>query len=147
MTRTERAAFPRAILKDRYVLDYFCAHFDSFFASRSESKSGLDKSLRKSGGGAHNWGSIKDELALEQSALDDELLDSQELSVVTDDVNQAVRPSVEGPVDDNESVKSTGSPTDEEVEKAREFRAHGLKGDGKLCAHIPDKRLIKATCS
>lgn len=55
MTRTERAAFPRALFRDR-----------------SESKSGLDKSLRKSGGGNHNWGSIHNEGYLESAALEDE---------------------------------------------------------------------------
>lgn len=46
MTRTERATFPRALIRDR-----------------SESKSGLDKSLRKGGSGLYNWGSIHDEEA------------------------------------------------------------------------------------
>lgn len=55
MTRTERATFPRALIRDR-----------------SESKSGLDKSFRKGGGGNHNWGSIADEGYLEAAALDDE---------------------------------------------------------------------------
>lgn len=55
MTRTARATFPRALIRD-------C----------SESKSGLDKSLRKGGGGRHNWGSIADEGYLEAAALDDE---------------------------------------------------------------------------
>jgi hypothetical protein len=55
MTRTERAGFPRALKRDR-----------------SESKSGLDKSIRKNGGGQHNWGSINDEAFLEAAALKDE---------------------------------------------------------------------------
>lgn len=55
MTRTERAGFPRALLRDR-----------------SESKSGLDKSVRKNGSGQHNWGSINDERYLEAAALADE---------------------------------------------------------------------------
>jgi hypothetical protein len=54
MTRTARSSFPRAVRKDR-----------------SESKSGLDKSLRKNGAGMHNWGSIADEKTLEFAALDD----------------------------------------------------------------------------
>jgi len=60
MTRTARAAFPRAIIKDR-----------------SESKSGLDKSLRKNGAGHHNWGSIAHEGELESAAMDDEELELQ----------------------------------------------------------------------
>lgn len=58
MTRTERATFPRAVLKDR-----------------SESKSGLNKSLRKNGGGPHNWGSLADEGDLEYAAMEDEELE------------------------------------------------------------------------
>jgi hypothetical protein len=55
MTRTARSSFPRAILKDR-----------------SESRTGLDKSLRKNGAGMHNWGSLADEGHLEFAAMDDE---------------------------------------------------------------------------
>lgn len=55
MTRTERSGFPRAVKRDR-----------------SESKSGLDKSIRKNGGGQHNWGSIKQEEFLEAAAFADE---------------------------------------------------------------------------
>lgn len=53
MTRTERSLSPRAIIKDR-----------------SESKSGMDKALRKGGAGSHNWGNIDQEYYLE--AIDDE---------------------------------------------------------------------------
>ena len=55
MTRTERSLSPRAIIKDR-----------------SESKSGMDKALRKGGAGGHNWGNINEEMSLEADALDDE---------------------------------------------------------------------------
>ena len=55
MTRTERSLSPRAIIKDR-----------------SESKSGMDKALRKGGAGGHNWGSVDQEYLLETEALDDE---------------------------------------------------------------------------
>jgi hypothetical protein len=55
MTRTERSLSPRAIIKDR-----------------SESKSGMDKALRKGGAGSHNWGNINEEYLLETEALDDE---------------------------------------------------------------------------
>jgi len=61
MTRTARAAYPRAIIKDR-----------------SESRSGLDPSIRKSGAGHHNWGSLADELHLETAAIDDESLEERE---------------------------------------------------------------------
>lgn len=55
MTRTERSAFPRAVIKDR-----------------SESRSGLDKSIKKNGAGPHSWGSLADERNLEYGAEDDE---------------------------------------------------------------------------
>lgn len=55
MTRTERSLSPRAIIKDR-----------------SESKSGMDKALRKGGAGSHNWGNINDEYLIEAEALDDQ---------------------------------------------------------------------------
>jgi hypothetical protein len=63
MTRTSRAAFPRALVKDR-----------------SESKSGHrdDKNVRKGGAGAHGWGSLADEKALEDAALNDEQLEFYE---------------------------------------------------------------------
>jgi len=63
MTRTARAAFPRAILKDR-----------------SESKSGHrdDKHVRKDGAGAHGWGSLADEKAHEDAGLRDEQLEFYE---------------------------------------------------------------------
>lgn len=55
MTRTERAAYPRALNRDR-----------------SESRTGLDPSIRKGGAGNHNWGSLADEGRLEAGAYDDE---------------------------------------------------------------------------
>ena len=53
MTRTSRAAFPRAILKDR------------------QSRSGLSNEMKKGGAGTHNWGSLAQERALEDAALYD----------------------------------------------------------------------------
>jgi len=58
MTRTQRSTNPHAIIKDR-----------------SESKSGLDKSVKKQGAGPHAWGSLKDETEHEFGALDDEHLE------------------------------------------------------------------------
>ena len=65
MTRTERSLSPRAIIKDR-----------------SESKTGMDKTLRKGGAGGHNWGNINDEYYLEAEALDDERQETDRKSVV-----------------------------------------------------------------
>ena len=42
-----------------------------FVAPRSESKTGLDKSDRKGGAGAHNWGSYADEQDHELRAAED----------------------------------------------------------------------------
>ncbi|KAG6896493.1 hypothetical protein C0992_007948 [Termitomyces sp. T32_za158] len=58
-----RSSFPRAINRDR-----------------SESKSGLDKSIRKNGAGAHSWGSIADEREHELAAMDDEEYDMEQES-------------------------------------------------------------------
>lgn len=61
MTRTSRAAHPRAVNKDRSI-----------------SRTGYDKSIQKNGAGNHNWGSIDDELELEDEALSDEGLGDQQ---------------------------------------------------------------------
>lgn len=60
MTRTARAAYPRAVIKDR-----------------SESRTGLDPSMRKSGAGHHNWGSLADEFHLETAAIGDEEIETE----------------------------------------------------------------------
>jgi hypothetical protein len=70
MTRTARSAFPRAILKDR-----------------SESKSGLDKSLRKNGAGMHNWGNLADEVYLESAAIEDEGLEFDDNESTSDTIS------------------------------------------------------------
>ncbi|KAH0831234.1 hypothetical protein J3R83DRAFT_13818 [Lanmaoa asiatica] len=99
MTRTERATFPRALIRDR-----------------SESKSGLDKSLRKGGGGHHNWGSIADEGYLEAAALEDE---QQAL---------AAEPDRRDSLEKHPSEGSSNFPTEEEKRLARKFRKTALKG-------------------
>ncbi|KAI9567753.1 hypothetical protein HD554DRAFT_2106555 [Boletus coccyginus] len=99
MTRTERAAFPRALMRDR-----------------SESKSGLDKSLRKGGGGHHNWGSIADESYLEAAALED----GQQALATEEDRTDSL--------DKNASERRSNSLTEEEKHLARNFRKTALKG-------------------
>ncbi|KAL5523414.1 hypothetical protein ACEPAG_7587 [Sanghuangporus baumii] len=113
MTRTQRASSPRAIIRDRSI-----------------SRSGYDKSLRKGGAGQHNWGSVHDELELEHEALEDEEIDDGELAEISPDVNTAIRPAADG--SRTEGPSSPLSP--EEVEKAREFRANGLKEDVDLAS-------------
>ncbi|KZO94597.1 hypothetical protein CALVIDRAFT_194600 [Calocera viscosa TUFC12733] len=55
MTRTQRSTDPHALIKDR-----------------SEARNGLDKSIKKQGGGPHSWGSLKDEAQIELDAAEDE---------------------------------------------------------------------------
>ncbi|KAG2159339.1 uncharacterized protein EDB93DRAFT_1197461 [Suillus bovinus] len=106
MTRTERAGFPRALLRDR-----------------SESKSGLDKSVRKNGSGQHNWGSINDERYLEAAALVDE--EEEEFEEDTTGQRQRNNSVHEKP----ELVKHRiNSFTEEERENARQIRKNALKG-------------------
>lgn len=63
MTRTERASYPRAVLRDR-----------------SLSRSGLNTQLRKGGAGRHNWGGLEDESQLESQAMHDEAKELESLS-------------------------------------------------------------------
>jgi len=111
MTRTERSTSPRAILKDR-----------------TESKSGFNKSLRKQGAGGHNWGSLRDELDHEREALEDngQLDDADELNV---DANADIRPSFDAPTDID---KTNAVMSEDDVQKAREFREQGLNGEVTL---------------
>ncbi|KAF8816315.1 hypothetical protein BYT27DRAFT_7184153, partial [Phlegmacium glaucopus] len=84
LTRTARAAYPRAVIKDR-----------------SESRSGLDLSIRKSGAGHHNWGSLADEVHLEAAAIDDEGLEEGETEVL---------PVSTSSLDSNSSTRSVSPP-------------------------------------
>ncbi|KAJ8082123.1 hypothetical protein PM082_007970 [Marasmius tenuissimus] len=99
MTRTERSAFPRAVNRDR-----------------SLSKSGLERSLRKDGGGAHNWGRLEDELDHEYGALDDDIREDEEASSSSSDA--ADKPVI---------VSPSSSMTEQEVEAAKQFRKHAFK--------------------
>jgi len=105
MTRTARAAFPRALVKDR-----------------SESKSGHDKHVRKDGAGAHGWGALANEKELEDAALNDE---QNELHEDYEDEDVEIEKS-----DVLERTASSSSTSGEELESAKEFRKHALKGPG-----------------
>lgn len=63
MTRTERASYPRAVLRDR-----------------SLSRSGLNPQLRKGGAGRHNWGGLDHEQELRYQAEYDEAREQEDLS-------------------------------------------------------------------
>ncbi|KZV92346.1 hypothetical protein EXIGLDRAFT_749733 [Exidia glandulosa HHB12029] len=94
MTRTERATHPRALVKDR-----------------SESKSGLDKRVQKNGAGAHGWGSLADEYDHEFAGqvLDDD-----------SDTEAATPAAGSKPIPVR---RSSGEPTDEDRESAKQLRA------------------------
>ncbi|KAF8975888.1 hypothetical protein BDQ17DRAFT_1385211 [Cyathus striatus] len=117
MTRTERAAYPRAIIRDR-----------------SSSRSGLDPSIRKNGAGGHNWGSIADERVLESSALQDEGMILEE-DKVSNDIATTVEAAGNERRPEVQRANSNG-PSDEEVQKARKYRKGALKGQNIDLAKI-----------
>ncbi|KAJ7507014.1 hypothetical protein B0H11DRAFT_188681 [Mycena galericulata] len=115
MTRTSRSASLRSILKDR-----------------SESKTGLNNSLRKNGGGAHNWGNLENERDLEFAGIDD---GQQELDELEDDDD-----SQSGHSDEPTSYKKPTTPvlerSEEEIATAKKFRTNAFKGEGVDLAAI-----------
>ncbi|KIO16118.1 hypothetical protein M407DRAFT_244684 [Tulasnella calospora MUT 4182] len=121
MTRTERSKAPHALTKDRHV-----------------SKSGMDRSLRKAGGGAHNWGSPLD--VYDDAELYDEGLDEEQLTAATTNAN--VQAAAEASPKDRRRSSVSASSTEEhatvnneEKEKALAFRKRALsKGDIDLSA-------------
>jgi len=104
MTRTERSLSPRAIIKDR-----------------SESKTGMDKALRKGGAGGHNWGNINEEYLLGAEALDDERQEP-----VANNGESTDKP---------ELIRRTSVASEEDRTAAREIRKRALK-DGVDLASI-----------
>ncbi|KAG8933106.1 hypothetical protein FRC01_011021 [Tulasnella sp. 417] len=117
MTRTERSKAPHALVKDRHV-----------------SKTGMDRSLRKSGGGAHNWGSPLD--VYDDADLYDEGFDEEELTAPTTNANVQPAAPEASPKDRRRSSVSASSTEEhagvnnEEKEKALAFRKRALsKGD------------------
>lgn len=77
MTRTERASYPRAVLRDR-----------------SLSRSGLNPQLRKGGAGRHNWGGLDHEQELQYQAEYDEEREREGLS--EDKISNATAAESEG---------------------------------------------------
>jgi len=114
MTRTSRSAFPRALHKDR-----------------SESKSGMDKSLRKGGAGTYNWGALADEADLESRAIDDE---ETEMGKLNSDLEE--KPALE---------RRASSATDEERDSALEFRRQAFSKDDLDLASIARTSFAVAT--
>ncbi|KAF5384361.1 hypothetical protein D9615_003150 [Tricholomella constricta] len=106
MTRTARASFPRAVIRDR-----------------SESKSGFDKSVRKNGAGAHSWGSLADDKLLDFAAMDEQEFEYEE------EVDSSSNSSHSEPLEEKKpGLQRTNSVvTNDELETARNFRKNVLK--------------------
>jgi hypothetical protein len=77
MTRTERSEFPRALDRDRH-----------------ENKTGVNSDLRKGGAGPHNWGSLEDELMLEEQARMDEEKEMREEEIETGKCSKGISNSI-----------------------------------------------------
>ncbi|KAF9515910.1 hypothetical protein BS47DRAFT_1391232 [Hydnum rufescens UP504] len=116
MTRTARAIYPRALTRDR-----------------SESKSGLDKSLSKHGAGNHNWGSLQDETHQVEDAVEyysaDEYADTastvESSSTQGDDASKA-QPQNNAP-QQQQKRRASISITDADRASARSFRTRSFK--------------------
>ncbi|KAG8745082.1 hypothetical protein FRC10_008934 [Ceratobasidium sp. 414] len=115
MTRTERAVHPRALAKDR-----------------SESRSGLDKSVKK--GGLGGWGTLEDDIVAQQDDYD---IHEREKEEARDEVSDNVTSS-SGASDARKSPelprRASITMTDEERQNARDTRAHAFKHEIDLAA-------------
>ncbi|KAJ3814896.1 hypothetical protein EV368DRAFT_16647, partial [Lentinula lateritia] len=106
MTRTAKAAFPRAIIKDR-----------------SQSRSGFSKKMKKGGAGSHNWGKLG------------EIENENELEYDSEgDSAQMTRSSVNDEIP-TPRKRSTSSPNESEIEAAKQLRKNALN-DGVDLATI-----------
>ncbi|KAJ3864233.1 MAG: hypothetical protein NXY57DRAFT_1027840 [Lentinula lateritia] len=100
MTRTARATYPRAALKDR-----------------SQSRSGMDKSLKKDGAGRGNWGKLG------EVEYDDEY-DEESYEAETENLDASETGS-----EASSTLELKRSVSDQkEVEAARAFRKRALSG-------------------
>ncbi|KIY69015.1 hypothetical protein CYLTODRAFT_453048 [Cylindrobasidium torrendii FP15055 ss-10] len=118
MTRTARSGFPRAMMHDR-----------------SESRSGLDKSMRKGGAGGHNWGSLADERDVEAAALDDEGIDM--LLEEGDDSTDTASLSSDNVTESSKStddLKNVEAAPEADLAAAKKFRKHAFKGNVDLAS-------------
>ncbi|OCH94660.1 hypothetical protein OBBRIDRAFT_831701 [Obba rivulosa] len=104
MTRTERAAYPRAIIKDH-----------------SEPKNGMDRHIPKGGAGPYNWGSLEHERELEEGALLDEEREFEDAGV-----NPPLQEEVEEAVT---TTSRSNSVSEQDIRAARQFRKKALKKD------------------
>ena len=95
----------------------------------------MDKSLRKNGAGAHNWGSVKDE-------VDAEFYDEVEGEAPVEaadklkDLANAQASGVSGRRMSSVSTSSSTSAHNVNLEEARNFRAHAMKDANSKFAHL-----------
>jgi hypothetical protein len=127
MTRTARAAYPRAMIKDR-----------------SETRTGLEgnrRSMPKDGAGGHNWGSLADERQNELAALEDASFDEEEAGAARADMPDArqARLGSESPTTSSSppppmsrSPSASATMTAQELEEARKLRTHAFKKTGEI---------------
>ena len=134
MTRTARASYPRAVIRDR-----------------SLSKSGLDGHIQKGGAGRHNWGDLEHEPRSEFDQYDEEEEEMEE-EIPNGDapkpctclmpLDSLIKQANAAPADNEEKNKkpdlsrSTSSMSAEELEAARTIRKNALK-KGALFAFSP----------
>ncbi|KAF8480091.1 hypothetical protein DFH94DRAFT_740247, partial [Russula ochroleuca] len=105
MTRTERSHSLRALAKDR-----------------SEARNGMDTSVPKGGAGAHNWGSLNAEFAIESEAMLDENAEFEDQAAGASEL-QPNKPT---------AVRRTSSVTDEDRENAIKVRKNAFKSNGGI---------------
>ncbi|KAE9410068.1 hypothetical protein BT96DRAFT_912930 [Gymnopus androsaceus JB14] len=106
MTRTARAAFPRAIVKDR------------------QSRSGLKNDMKKQGAGTHNWGKLGD--ITDASELEYGEYDSEgELTEISSSIGSDA--SLPAP-----RKRSSSVPSEKEIEVAKQLRKNALNGGADL---------------
>ncbi|KAJ3931172.1 MAG: hypothetical protein NXY57DRAFT_1062019 [Lentinula lateritia] len=127
MTRTARAAFPRAIIKDR-----------------SQSRSGFSKEMKKGGAGSHNWGKlgeIENENELEYDSEGDSAQMTRsslvyvqpnilcELTSVDIRTTEGARVSLRSVICHGwwfSTKRSTSFPNESEIEAAKQLRKNAL---------------------
>ncbi|KAF5393157.1 hypothetical protein D9757_001353 [Collybiopsis confluens] len=103
MTRTARSTYPRAVLKDR-----------------SQSRSGMDKSLKKDGAGKGNWGKLGD-VEYGEVEYDEE----SDVRNVENTSSSETGSEASSPPSD---LKTTYSSDEKEIEAAKAFRKRALSG-------------------
>ncbi|KAJ4491951.1 hypothetical protein C8J55DRAFT_420527 [Lentinula edodes] len=121
MTRTARAAFPRAIIKDR-----------------SQSRSGFSKEMKKGGAGSHNWGKLGEIENENELEYDSEGDSAQMTRSSVNDGGFFFAPcllTIDCPEIPTPRKRSTSFPNESEIEAAKQLRKNALN-DGVDLATI-----------